>query len=138
MCASIPTGAEIRIDEQACQRCGACSGVCPTSSIERAFLPPCEFIDVVLDAAPVGGSPVIAITCFHSQDRVSEAVGARHTVVTPSLLILDETYLLGALAGGARGMLLVGCPRCTHDEPTSLMGPLSVTRPLIDDPVPEV
>jgi len=129
-----PDGAEIRIDAQMCQRCGACSGVCPTSSIERPFLPAEELIDTVLRTADTMTGPVLAFTCADSQPKVEAAVGAENVIVTPSLLILDETYLLAAIAAGYSGVLLVGCPRCTHDEPRILMDPLAVTRAVIDDP----
>lgn len=129
-----PEGAEIRIDPQLCQRCGACSGVCPTSSIERPFLQPEELITTILRTAGTADGPVLAITCPDSQAKVEAAVGVDNVVVTPSLLIIDETYLLTALGAGFSGVLLVGCLRCTHDEPRILMDPLSVTRAIVDDP----
>jgi tetrathionate reductase subunit B len=129
-----PEGAEIRIDPQLCQRCGACSGVCPTSSIERPYVPPEELVTTILGRAATADGSVLAITCPDSQAKVEAAVGADNVVVTPSLLIVDETYLLTAIGAGFTGVLLVGCLRCTHDEPRILMDPLSVTRAIVDDP----
>ena len=39
--APIPSshGTAMHIDAGLCQRCGACTGTCPTSALERAFLP---------------------------------------------------------------------------------------------------
>jgi tetrathionate reductase subunit B len=129
-----PDGAEMRIDANLCQRCGACSGVCPTSSIERPFLPAEELISRVLDVTAGIDGGILAITCGASEARVAKEVGGDAVVVLPSLLILDETVLLAALTAGARGVVLVGCLACTHDRPRTLLDPLTVTRTILDDP----
>ena len=129
-----PDGAEMRIDANLCQRCGACSGVCPTSSIERPFLPAEELVSLVADRAAGVRDGVLAITCEASQGRVAREVGGDAVVVLPSLLIVDETVLLAALGAGARGVVLVGCLACTHDRPRILLDPLTVTRTVVDDP----
>lgn len=131
---SRPEGSEIRIDPLLCQRCGACSGVCPTSSVNRPFLPDSELMASLVSAARAGNGPVVAITCPASAASVVESMGAASVVVTPSLLILNETHLLTAIVAGARAVLLVGCPRCTHDQPHSLMAPLSTVRAIVDHP----
>jgi tetrathionate reductase subunit B len=127
-------GNEIRIDPLVCQRCGACSGACPTSSIERPFLPDDELVAAIVAAAQTADGPVVAVTCPASRPRVAAALGAEHVVVTPSLLVLNETHLLAGVVAGARGVLLVGCLRCTHDQPHSLLPSLSVLRAIVDDP----
>ena len=127
-----PEGAEVRIDPHLCQRCGACSGVCPTSAIERSFLPAEELLATVLDATD--DAPVVVITCAASADASVAATGSAATVVVPSLLIIDETILTAAIAAGAQGVVLLGCPRCTHDDPQILMDALTVTRTIVDDP----
>ncbi|MEX2550946.1 MAG: 4Fe-4S dicluster domain-containing protein [Nitriliruptoraceae bacterium] len=129
-----PDGAEMVIDANACQRCGACSGVCPTSSIERPFLPAEELVTVVADAAAGVRGGILAITCGSSEARVARELGGDAVVVLPSLLIVDETILLAALGAGARGVVLVGCLACTHDRPRTLLDPLTVTRTVMDDP----
>ncbi len=131
---SRPDGSEIRIDPLRCQRCGQCSGVCPTSSIERPFLPDGELIAALVVAGRASDGPVIAVTCADSAARVAAGLGAEHVVVSPSLLVLNETHLLTPVVAGARAVLLVGCPRCTHDQPQSLREPLSVLRAMIDEP----
>lgn len=131
---SRPDGYEVRVDPLACQRCGACSGVCPTSAIERPFLPDGELVASLAAAARAADGPVIGITCPESAPRVTAALGAEHVVVTPSLLVINETHLAAAIAAGARGVLLVGCPRCTHLQPESLQEPLDVARAMLDDP----
>ena len=129
-----PDGTQMHIDPHLCQRCGACSGVCPTSSVERPFLPAEELTTLVADAAAAVAGGVLAITCQASEQRVAREVGGDAVVVLPSLLIVDETVLLAALTSGAGGVVLVGCLACTHDRPRTLLDPLTVTRTIIDDP----
>lgn len=131
---SRPDGYEIRIDSMACQRCGACSGVCPTSAIERSFLPDGELVAALVAAARAADGPVVGVTCPESAERLIAALGAEHVVVTPSLLVLNETHLAAAVTAGARAVLLVGCARCTHLQPELLQEPLSVARAMFDDP----
>jgi tetrathionate reductase subunit B len=130
---SRPEGSRITIDPAVCQRCGACSGVCPTDAVQRPFLPDAELVDLVV-AAAAGHLGVIAVTCPDSADRVASAVGTDGVIVTPSLLILDATHLLAAVVTGARAVLLVGCPRCTHDQPQLLLSVLTAFRATVDDP----
>ncbi len=129
-----PDGAEMRIDANICQRCGACSGVCPTSSIERSFLPAEELVSRVLEVVAGIDGGILAMTCGASEARVAKEVGGDAVLVLPSLLIVDETVLLAALTAGARGVVLVGCLACTHDRPRALLDPLTVTRTIMDDP----
>lgn len=130
---SQPDGTQVRIDPELCQRCGACSGMCPTSAIERPFLPDAELTTGVLAAAAGGGGPVVAVTCPESAVDVAATVGADHVVVVPSLLVINETHLLAAVVGGARAVLLVGCSDCTYGQAHLLRGPLSVTRALLGE-----
>jgi ferredoxin len=125
---------ELRIDPLACQSCGACSGVCPTSAIARPFLPDAELIARLVGAAQAAEAPVVAVTCPDSAPCVAAALGTEHVVVTASLLVVNETHLLAAVLAGARRVVMVGCPRCTHDEPGLLREPLAVARTMLGDP----
>lgn len=127
-----PDGAEVRIDAQLCQRCGACSGACPTSAIERPFLSDRELIEALGAASAPRGA--VVITCPAGAELAASVVGSEQVVVTPSLLVLNETHLLAAIAAGAEGVLLLGCPRCTHDRPDLLRQPLSVARTVLAEP----
>ena len=126
-----PSGTMVEIDHGACMRCGACTGVCPTSSLERSFLPDDELrarLSGVVSAAP---GTVLVLTCDRSAELVS-ALDVR-TVELPSLLILNETHLLQARAAGAAGVALVACPSCHHGATGVLAAAVETARVLTGD-----
>ncbi|MDZ7733162.1 MAG: 4Fe-4S binding protein [Acidimicrobiia bacterium] len=57
-------GTTIEVDAASCARCGACTAVCPTSSLERAFLADDEF-QHALALAAIGDGQRLALIGDH-------------------------------------------------------------------------
>ena len=129
----LATAGELRlhVDPGLCRRCGACTSACPTSALERAFLP-----DAEIDARVVGavegsdGSPVVLLLHASSQPLAGRL--APELAVVPielrSLLVLDETHLLHALRCGARAVVVLGHADGHHGAPHLLETPLRIAR----------
>ncbi|MDZ7705625.1 MAG: 4Fe-4S dicluster domain-containing protein [Trueperaceae bacterium] len=133
----MPTGTVIYIDPAACQRCGTCTGVCPTSALERAFLPDADLYEQIrdtLDATPP--NTVLVLSCDASREWLASVASPRPTkhLVLPSLTILNENHLLQALASGAAGVAIVGCPTCHHGSPGVLAPSIEIARAIRGDP----
>lgn len=116
-----PGGTVIDIDPELCQRCGACTGACPTSALERSFAPDAELrdaIDAALESGPAGRT--LVFTCASGETQIA---GEQHSFVfvqLPSLLILNETHFLYALHCGAARVIAAGCLECHHGEPETI------------------
>ncbi len=128
-----PNGTAVAIDPGLCQRCGACTGVCPTSSLERSF----DTDEFILDALSNAlsdhlGEPVI-LTCGVTVDRIAMPPGTI-AITLRSLLVVNETHVLHALRAGAGGVVLVGCRECHHDAPDLFFSPIELVRAVtLDD-----
>lgn len=104
----------IEVDASSCERCGACTAVCPTSSLERSFLPVDELRSLALEAV-AGGRP-LAFVGDHHPDIVAGLTDAGWGVVElRSVLIVDTTLLVAAHLAGAPAIAVLGCPACHHD-----------------------
>ena len=126
-----PSGTMVEIDNSACMRCGACTGVCPTSSLERSFLPDDDLRARLVEVVSAVPGTVLVLTCDRSANLVS-ALGVR-TVELPSLLILNETHLLQARLAGAAGVAIVACPSCHHGATGVLAAAVETARALTGD-----
>ncbi|MEX0702293.1 MAG: 4Fe-4S binding protein [Planctomycetales bacterium] len=130
---AMPNGTMLHIDPGLCQRCGACTGLCPTSALERSFLPDGELYGQI--GGRSAAEAVLILTCPQSRGLV-EAIAdglSVSTLLVPSLLILNETHMLHALRCGAAGVALVGCPQCHYGSPALLETALQVGRTLSGD-----
>jgi tetrathionate reductase subunit B len=122
-----PGGTRITIDAEACRRCGACTSVCPTSALQRQFLPDSEIrarVVQAVGAARPGAVLVYACDSTFAAHKRSLPPESAAWVVLPSILLLNETHLLFALRAGAGGILVAGCPDCHHGSPSLLDQPL--------------
>ncbi len=129
-----PGGLAIEIDPEACRRCGACTSVCPTDALTRSFADDREVdaaVRAALDTAPPGA--IAVLTCPDSAATAQAAAPDAAVVALPSLLLLDETHLLGALRAGASGVALVACEDCDHDAPEPLRQAATLARAATDD-----
>lgn len=107
-------GTTIEVDAASCARCGACTAVCPTSSLDRAFLPDDELRALAL--AAIGGGQGLALIGDHHPDIVATLTASGWGVVeVPSVLIVESTLLVAGLLGGAPAIAVLGCPDCHHD-----------------------
>jgi tetrathionate reductase subunit B len=109
-----PTGTEIAVDDTACVRCGACTAVCPTSSLERAFLPDDELRRRVA-ASVVPARPLLIIGEHHDHEMARAAAAGWGVVAVPSVLIVDTTSLVTAHLAGASAIAVAGCGECHRD-----------------------
>ena len=126
-----PAGMVIHIDPGVCQRCGLCTSACPSSALERAFMPDEEIDSLVADAlARAATSPVVVFAHEASRDLLESLSPTWPVAVItlPSLLILNETHLLHALRCGARGVAIVGHPAGHHFAPHLFESPLRLAR----------
>lgn len=126
-----PSGTMVEIDHSACMRCGACTGVCPTSSLVRSFLPDDELRARLVEVVSAVPGAVLVLTCDRSANLVP-TLGVC-TVELPSLLILNETHLLQARAAGAAGVAIVACPSCHHGATGVLAAAVETARILTGD-----
>jgi tetrathionate reductase subunit B len=128
-----PEGTVMRIDPGMCERCGACTGACPTSALQRSFLPDAEVYATTSESLrDAGEDRVLLVTCKESR-TLAESFEAELpvTILTlPSLLIVNETHLVHALQRGATGVALIGCPACHHHSPDLLEVPMQTARAL--------
>jgi tetrathionate reductase subunit B len=122
-----PEGSVVHIAADACARCGTCTGVCPTSALQRAFATDAEIDERVragLAAAP--GAPVV-FTCSASAARLPE--GAL-VVTLPSVTVLNETHVVRAARHGAREVVVLGCEACHHGAAFTLLAALETAAQL--------
>ncbi|MEX1037779.1 MAG: 4Fe-4S dicluster domain-containing protein [Acidimicrobiia bacterium] len=130
-----PEGTVIDIDPGVCRRCGACTGLCPTSSLERSFQPDAELYAAASGAIdPDSSAPVVVFGCARSRRSLDGILGENTVFIElRSLLVLNETHLLQALRSGASGVLLAGCSTCHHGAPHLAKAALEFVRALIGD-----
>jgi tetrathionate reductase subunit B len=131
-----PEGTVVSIDPGLCRRCGACTGVCPTSSLERSFQPDQEIYRLVGEGMgdATGPAPVVVFGCGQAAWNLANTLTDDAVFVElRSLLVINETHLLHALRAGAGGVLLFGCPACHHNSPHLLEDPLEMVRSLVGD-----
>ncbi|MEX1092125.1 MAG: 4Fe-4S dicluster domain-containing protein [Acidimicrobiia bacterium] len=131
-----PEGTMVSIDPGLCRRCGACTGVCPTSSLERSFQPDREIYRLVAEGVgeAMDPGPVVVFGCGQAAwNLASILTGDSVFVELRSLLVINETHLLHALRSGARGVLLFGCPACHHNSPHLLEDSLEIVRSLVGE-----
>lgn len=93
-----------------CSGCGACLTVCPVSAFDLAGAGTGQLLSQA--ASLLRESPFLFITCERSADAASA------DLILPCLARLDETFLLGALAMGARELYLTQgpCEACPFQE----------------------
>jgi tetrathionate reductase subunit B len=125
-----PGGPEVRIDPDRCVRCGACSGACPTSAIERPFLPDDELVRSLVDGARSRPSPILVVTCADERQPDATADDVVR-IALPSLMVLNETHLLAAVVAGARAVIVEACAACAHSSPELIREPVSVADTLL-------
>ena len=124
-----PAGLAIEIDPDACRRCGACTGACPTDALTRSFATDAEVDAAVaraVEAAEAGTT--LVLTCPDSAVRLDDPLPGAAVVTLPSLLLLDETHLLGALRAGAQAVAVIACEDCHHDAPAPLLEAIAMAR----------
>ncbi|MDZ7676515.1 MAG: 4Fe-4S dicluster domain-containing protein [Acidimicrobiales bacterium] len=131
-----PAGTEIAVDELSCVRCGACTAVCPTSSLERAFLPDDE-LRALVAASVVPGRPLLVIGEHHDLEIAGARSAGWGVAPVPSVLIVDTTSLVTAHLSGASAIAVAGCTDChrgalhlvepTADAAGALVGRSGVT-----------
>jgi ferredoxin len=115
------------VDQPACEGCGACVAVCPTSSLTFTEPSPVELRSrLAALLAPVDDPraepPVLAFHCAErGQAAIADALRLGLTY-SPRLLPVpmaclrhvSEADLLGAMRLGAAGVALLGCESCPH------------------------
>ncbi|MCA1789917.1 MAG: 4Fe-4S binding protein [Thioalkalivibrio sp.] len=129
-----PEGTVIHIDGGLCQRCGACTGVCPTGALERAFLPDDELIRLLEEAVPEAPAAPLLVVAGREHDAAlgafSPPSGPVARVTLPSLLILNENHFLHAARLGAAGIAVVGGPLSHHGSPALIEDALDLSEAL--------
>jgi tetrathionate reductase subunit B len=107
-------GTTIEVDAASCARCGACTAVCPTSSLERSFIADDELRALAL-AVVDAGQPLALIGDHHPEVVASLTAAGWGVVEVPSVLIVESTLLVAGLLGGAPAIAVLGCHDCHHD-----------------------
>ncbi|MEX2627775.1 MAG: 4Fe-4S dicluster domain-containing protein, partial [Ilumatobacteraceae bacterium] len=110
----VPHGIEIAVDDHACVRCGLCTSVCPTSSLQRAFLPDDELRAAIV-AAVAPGRPLLVIGDHHDHEIARAERDEWGVLALPSVLIMDVTAFLVAHRAGASAVVVTGCTDCHRD-----------------------
>ncbi|MDZ7779801.1 MAG: 4Fe-4S binding protein [Gemmatimonadota bacterium] len=129
-----PEGTVIHIDGGLCQRCGACTGVCPTGALERAFLPDDELIGLLEEAVTEAPTAPLLVLAGTEHDAALGAFvppsGPVARVTIPSLLILNENHFLHAARLGVAGIAVVGGPLSHHGSPALIEDALGLSEAL--------
>ncbi|MFN7150055.1 MAG: 4Fe-4S dicluster domain-containing protein, partial [Microthrixaceae bacterium] len=112
-------------------RCGACTAACPTSSLERSFLPDPELRELIVDS--VRPDRPLLIVGEHHRELIERAHSNRWGVVgLRSVLILDASALLTGHLSGASAIVVAGCREC-HQESLDVVAAAAVVADALMD-----
>lgn len=119
LCADVcPAGAiswgptTLEVAAQQCSGCGQCAAVCPTGALESRTPTGPELVGRIRDAAKQ--TPAVALACRAYVAAHPEVAGT--CVRVDCLGRIDESVLVGAVAWGAKQVLLIdgACEQCRN------------------------
>lgn len=135
--AIIPAGDRINVDAAICEGCGSCAGGCPTGALSATMPPSAELFESCRAATSAGGQAPILL--FHEAGDGADLADAvqvassdlLRTVGTSSILQIGHDVLLGALASGARAVVVL-VPRRHGDHLGGLEAQVGLATTIVD------
>ncbi|MFH0815895.1 MAG: FAD-dependent oxidoreductase [Methanobacteriota archaeon] len=96
------------VDQEGCRACGACAGVCPTGAVSMGFMDDDKLFVRAREAASESKGGIVTFGCiWQDSGRLASKPGVVPVICTRRV---SPAFVLEALASGASGVALAGCP----------------------------